>query len=105
MATKKECIERAALAYGAKNFAERIINRAEATNYVGYDEMIKDGEALFLKDIEEQQKEANITLKIKALNLLWDHGWTEEEIAPALDVSKKKVKEWKDMRMKKWEQE
>ena len=105
MATKRECIARAALAYGAKNFAERIINRAEATNFVGYDEMIKDGEALFLKDLEEQQKVANITLKTKALHLLWDHGWTEAEIAAALSVPEEKIKEWKDKRMKEWEGE
>ena len=58
--------------------------------------------------MDEETKKANEIIreaqKKKALNLLWDHGWTEEEIATALSVSKKKIQEWKDKRMERWEQ-
>ena len=54
-----------------------------------------------------EAKEANRVIreeqKKRALNLLWDHGWTEDEIATALSMPKKKIREWKDKRMKKWE--
>jgi len=56
--------------------------------------------------MDEETKRANENAreiqKKRVVSMLWDHGWTVEEIAMALSISKKKIREWKDERIKKW---
>ena len=53
MTTKKDCVFRAARELNDRDFSQRIADRAEAVDYRGYDTMIKDGKALFERDLEE----------------------------------------------------
>ena len=53
MTTKKDCIERAARERNDRDFSQRIADRAEEVNYRGYEAMLKEGKALFAKDLEE----------------------------------------------------
>ena len=53
MTTKKDCVERAARELNDRDFSKAIADRAEAVDYRGYDTMISDGKALFMKDLEE----------------------------------------------------
>ena len=55
MTTKKDCIQRAARERNDRHFAQRVADRAEEVNYRGYDAMIREGEELFAKDLEELQ--------------------------------------------------
>lgn len=53
MTTKKDCVFRAARELNDRAFSQSIADRAEAVGYNGYGTMIKDGKALFMKDLEE----------------------------------------------------
>jgi hypothetical protein len=53
MTTKKDCVYRAARELNDTGFSQSIADRAEAIEYRGYDTMIKDGKALFMRDLEE----------------------------------------------------
>jgi len=53
LTTKKDCIVRAARELNDRDFAQRIADQAEAVNYRGYETMLKEGKALFAKDLEE----------------------------------------------------
>jgi len=53
MGTKKDCVQRAARELNDRDFAKAIADRAEAVDYRGYDTMVKDGKALFMRDLEE----------------------------------------------------
>ena len=53
MTTKKDCVIRAARELNDREFSQRIGDRAEAIDYRGYGTMIKDGKALFERDLEE----------------------------------------------------
>lgn len=53
MSTQKDCVVRAARELNDLDFSQRIGDRAEAVGYRGYGTMIKDGKALFMKDLEE----------------------------------------------------
>ena len=56
MTTKKDCIERAARELNDRYTAQKIADRAEEVNYRGYDAMLREGKALFAKDIKEIQE-------------------------------------------------
>ena len=56
VATKKDCIERAARELNDRDFAQRVADRAEAVNYRGYEAMLREGKELFMKDLEELQE-------------------------------------------------
>ena len=53
MTTKKDCVERAARELNDRYFSKAVADRAEAVDYKGYDTMIRDGKALFARDLEE----------------------------------------------------
>jgi len=50
---KKDCVYRAARELNDKDFSQRVADRAEAVGYKGYDTMIKEGQVLFARDLEE----------------------------------------------------
>ena len=58
--------------------------------------------------MDEETKRANKIIreaqKKRALKILWDHGWTEDEVKTALGISYKKIRAWNDERMKEWGQ-
>ncbi len=53
MSTKKDFIQRAARELNDRHTAQKIADRAELVNYRGYDAMLREGKALFAKDLEE----------------------------------------------------
>ena len=57
MTTKKDCVYRAARELNDRAFSQSIADRAEAVDYGGYDTMIEDGKALFMRDLEELSRE------------------------------------------------
>lgn len=69
MTTKKDCIQRAARELNDRYTAQRIADRAETVNYRGYDAMLREGKALFAKDIEEifTRKEKEELTKIEGV--------------------------------------
>ena len=55
MTTKKDCVERAARELNDRNTSMAIADRAEAVDYRGYESMVSEGKALFMKDFEETE--------------------------------------------------
>ena len=49
--------------------------------------------------MDEETKRANKSIreaqKKRALKILWNHGWTEDEVKAALSVPYKKIREWR----------
>ncbi len=56
MTTKKDCIVRAARELNDRHTAQKIADRAEEVDYRGYEAMLREGKALFAKDLEEIQE-------------------------------------------------
>lgn len=55
-------------------------------------------------EIQRANKNIKEAQKNRALHLLWAMGWMDEEIAMALSVSKKRIREWHVQRLEAREQ-